>query len=108
MTDKNKPAHTIRRPGGLKLTIWKNDGQNGPFYTTNLSRSYQDKSGQWQETTSFHQDDLLYLSKMTDEAETWIANEQAKAKAARPTQEAPEGGYAEAETERKRAGGRQP
>ena len=106
MTEKNKPAHTIRRPGGLKLTIWKNDGEHGPFYTSNLSRSYKDESGQWKETTSFHQHDLLYLSKMADEAETWIANEQAKAKAADQGPDAAPSGHAERETGR-RTGGRQ-
>jgi hypothetical protein len=105
MTEKNKPAETIRRPGGLKVTIWKNDGDNGPFYTATPSRSYKD-GDQWKETSSFHQHDLLILAKMFDEAETWIANEQAKAKATQQPRDAEQPSHAERETERKRAGGR--
>jgi hypothetical protein len=95
MSEKNKPAHTIRRPGGLKLAIWKNDGEHGLFYTATATRSYKD-GDQWKETTSFHHQDLLPLAKMFDEAETWIAQELAKVKAA-------EQGYSERE-EQKRAG----
>ena len=104
MTEKNKPAHKIRN-GALTVTIWKNDGENGPFYTATPSRSYK-QGEEWKETNSYHQQDLLALAKMLDQAETWIANEQAKAKAAQQSHEALEGGYAERETERKRVGGK--
>ncbi len=106
MPEKNKPAHKIRN-GALTVTIWKNDGQEGPFYTTAASRSYKD-GDQWKETNSFHQQDLLTLAKMLDQAETWIAQEKAKARTAQHGAEEPPTGYADQETERKRAGGRQP
>lgn len=102
-TEKDKPAHTIRRHG-LKVTIWKNDDANGPFYTATASRSYKD-GDQWKETSSFHQQDLLILAKMVDEAETWMAQEQGKAKATPQPHDAGQG-YTERE-DRKRAGGQQ-
>src|SRR5690349_7115025 len=101
MSEKNRPAHKIRR-GPLTLTIWKNDTENGPMYTVNPSRSYKD-GDQWKETTSFHQQDLLVLGKLLDDAETWIAAQRAAARSTEPAQET---GYAEDEIERKQAGGR--
>jgi hypothetical protein len=81
MSDKRKPAHKIRR-GALTLTVWKNDGDNGPWYSVNLSRSYK-KDDQWAESDSFGQDDLLRLAKMLHEADSWIENtQQAERKAA--------------------------
>ena len=105
MSEKHKPAHKIRRPGGLTVTIWKNDGENGPFYSVTATRSYK-QGEEWKETTSFHQQDLLTLGKMLDQADTWIANEQAKAKLADQGHDPEQSGYTERETGRRAAGGR--
>lgn len=105
MTEKNQPAHKIRRAGGLTVTIWKNDGDNGPFYSVTATRSYK-QGEEWKETTSFHQQDLLPLGKMLDQADTWIAAEQAKAKLSDQSHDAEQSAHAERETGR-RAGGRQ-
>ena len=61
MSEKKQPAHKIRGAGGLTVTIWKNDGENGPFYSVNATRSYK-QGEEWKETTSFHQQDLLTLA----------------------------------------------
>jgi hypothetical protein len=105
MTEKNKPAHKIRGAGGLTVTIWKNDGENGPFYSVTPTRSY--KQGEdWKETNSYHAQDLLELAELLREARTWI-KEHALAKAAEHSQDAAEAGYAEREAGRRRAGGRE-
>mgnify|MGYP001801659492 CR=1 FL=1 len=36
----NQPADTIR-DGALKVTIWKNFGENGTFYSVEPSRTYK-------------------------------------------------------------------
>ncbi len=106
MTEKNKPAHKIRS-GALTVTIWKNDGEKGPFYTVTPSRSYK-QGEEWKEINSYHQHDLLTLAKMVDQADTWITNELAAAKAHHQGQDTEQPSHADRETGRKRAGGRQP
>lgn len=55
--------------GLVTATIWENDG----FYSVDLNRSYKDKDGQWQNTTSFGHSDLLNVAKSVERAENWIA-----------------------------------
>jgi hypothetical protein len=82
MSDKRQPAHKIRS-GALTLTVWKNDGENGPWHSITISRSYKNKEAQWAESDSFGQDDLLRLAKLLDQADSWIQSaEQAHRKAA--------------------------
>jgi hypothetical protein len=81
MTDKAKPAHKIRS-GALTVTVWKNDGDNGPWYSVTPSRAYK-QGDQWKDSDSFGQDDLLRLGKLLDQADSWIQSaEQAERKAA--------------------------
>jgi hypothetical protein len=75
-----KPAHTIRR-GALKVTIWRNEGEKGPWYSVTPSRSYKQGEG-WEESGSYGSDDLLPLAKMLGEADTWIIQQQAARQAA--------------------------
>ena len=103
MPEKNQPAHKIRGAGGLTVTIWKNDGDNGPFYTVNATRSYK-QGDQWKETTSFHPQDLLELTEMLREARAWM-REHALAHAAEHAADTDAAGYAERESGRKRAAG---
>lgn len=70
-----QPAHKIRL-GLITATIWNNDG----FYSVDLARSYKDREGQWQSTSSFAQADLLNLAKCAERAEIWIARQQAGGK----------------------------
>jgi hypothetical protein len=49
----DKPIHTIRA-GGVKATIWQNQGEGGnTFLTTTITRSYRDGNGEWKETNTF-------------------------------------------------------
>ncbi|MGB0497541.1 MAG: hypothetical protein ACPGID_04320 [Rubricella sp.] len=62
------PAHKIRL-GLITATIWDNDG----FHSVDLQRSYRDANGEWKNTTSFAQADLLNVAKCAERAEIWIA-----------------------------------
>ena len=79
-TDK-KPAAKFR-DGALTVTVWKNAGDKGAFYSVTPSRSYK-KGDTWSETDRFGYDDLMPLAKLLDEAHTWIRDkQQAERKAA--------------------------
>ncbi len=81
MSDKAKPAHKIRNRD-LIVTVWKNDGDKGAWYSVTPSRSYK-QGQQWKESDSFGEDDLLLLAKLLDEAHSWILNaRQSERKAA--------------------------
>lgn len=64
----NQPAHKVRL-GLITATIWDNNG----FHSVDLSRSYKDQNGDWQNTTSYSQSDLLNVAKCAERAEIWIA-----------------------------------
>lgn len=73
-TKPAQPAHKIRY-GALEATIWKNDGEKGPWYSVTASRSYK-QGEEWKQTNSFGFDDLLPLVKLMDLAHTWILERQ--------------------------------
>jgi hypothetical protein len=69
-TTKEKPIHEVRL-GLIKASIWKNDSENGVWYTAKFSRSY--KNGDvWGSSENFGRDDLLVLAKLADIVHTWI------------------------------------
>ena len=47
----NQPAHKIRR-GVLQVTIWRNTGDNGTWYSVIPSRGYKVGDDAWKETDS--------------------------------------------------------
>jgi hypothetical protein len=67
------PAHKIRI-SNLQATIWRNSGQNGTWYSVNLSRGFKTDEG-WRETDSLGQDDLLPAAKLLDLAHTWVMHQ---------------------------------
>ncbi|MFT3787357.1 MAG: hypothetical protein QM770_14515 [Tepidisphaeraceae bacterium] len=70
--DANRPAHTIRYRN-VKVSIWQNESNNGPFYSVTASRSWQDDKSQWHDSQSFKAGDLPTLAKAINDAHTWIA-----------------------------------
>lgn len=68
---KPRPVHEVRF-GAVRAAIWRNESQNGPWYSVTLSRLYKD-GDQWRDSTSFGRDDLLLVAKASDCAHTWIA-----------------------------------
>jgi hypothetical protein len=81
----SKPAHKLRN-GVLQVTIWRNSGEKGSWYSVTSSRSYKQDDDAWRETDSLNFDDLLSMAKLLDQAHTWIAQQQqADAKARKDT-----------------------
>jgi hypothetical protein len=84
----SQPAHKIRS-GVLQVTIWRNRGEKGNWYSVIPSRSYKNGDDTWKETDSLGFDDLLTMAKLFDLAHTWIMHQQqADAKARKESQQA--------------------
>lgn len=60
-TNKNKPADTLR-DGAIRATIWRNQSDNGVFFTTEFTRTYQDDQGTYHDSHSFSGVELLKLA----------------------------------------------
>ena len=78
----SQPAHKIRS-SVLQVTIWRNTGDKGNWYSVVPTRSYKQADDSWKETDSLGFDDLLTMAKLFDLAHTWIMHQQqadAKAK----------------------------
>ncbi len=84
----SSPAHKIRF-GVLQITIWRNTGDKGTWYSAVPSRSYKDGEDTWKETDSLGQDDLLAMGELHRQAFVWIMKQmQADAKARKARKEA--------------------
>ena len=70
----NKPRHKIRY-GKVVASIWVNEGENGDLYSVTFECLYL-KDGNWNSSNSFSRDDTLVLSKVANEANTWIHLQQ--------------------------------
>jgi hypothetical protein len=64
----NQPVHKVKI-GLIHAAIWENDG----FNSVEFSRSYKTSDGEWKNTSSFSQGDLLNLSKCAERAELWVS-----------------------------------
>ena len=71
----SQPAHKIRS-GVLQVTIWRNSGDKGNWYSVTHSRSYKDGDGVWKETDTLNFDALLPMGKLFDLAHTWVMHQQ--------------------------------
>jgi hypothetical protein len=84
----SKPAFKIRS-GVLQVTIWRNTGEKGNWYSVIPTRSYKQGDDIWKETESLGFDDLLTMAKLLDQAHSWIMHQQAAdAKARKESQQA--------------------
>ncbi|MEL7167754.1 MAG: hypothetical protein AAGN64_00250 [Bacteroidota bacterium] len=61
----NRPIDTIR-DGSLKATLWQRQGEKGPFYTVELSRTYTDADGKFHDSHSFSGTELLRIARLAD------------------------------------------
>lgn len=68
----NKPAHTVRI-GFVKATIWYNKNGDTGFYSVNLTKSYKNDKGDWQDGDSFNHADMPVVAKIADMASDWIS-----------------------------------
>jgi hypothetical protein len=84
----SKPTHKIRI-GVLQVTIWRNHGEKGNWYSVTPTRRYKNGDDTWRETDSLGFDDLLTMAKLFDHAHTWIIHQQqADAKARKESEKA--------------------
>lgn len=82
-TETNKPVDKIR-DGALVATIWKNPGKGDkpPFYSVEISRSYQDEEGAYHDSHSFSGSELLRAARLMNIAYSEILIHRAKDRAA--------------------------
>jgi hypothetical protein len=69
---KNNPPQEIIRDGNIKANIWRNDGENGPYHTTSFARTFKNQDGEYRDSQSFSQNDLLPLSELARNAYTRV------------------------------------
>jgi hypothetical protein len=68
--EKNPPVFKTSI-GYVKVSVFK----NGNFFNTELTKSYKDREGKWQDGTSLGTADLLNAAKCLERAEGWIADQ---------------------------------
>lgn len=84
----SQPAHKIR-DGVLQVTIWRNTGDKGNWYSVVSTRSYKQGDDSWKETDSFNADDCLAMAELLREAYAWIKMQRrADAKARKESEQA--------------------
>jgi len=73
MPDHNKPTPVeTLRDGRLKATTWENQGQDGPYYSVTLAKTYEDKNGRLQDSHSFTGSELLRIAELARESHVLI------------------------------------
>lgn len=78
----NGPEDTIR-DGSLKATIWRRNGQNGDYFTTDFAKTYEDEEGKLKDSRSFGDQELLRISELARKAHdrnTELRREEFKAR----------------------------
>ena len=71
----------ILRIGRIKAAVWENGADQRTFFNVTFARSYMDEQKQWHDADSFGRDDLLQLSKLADQAHTFVCERMAAQKA---------------------------
>lgn len=61
--ETNGPADVLR-DGNIKATIWKNERENGPSFSTVFARTWQDEEGAYRDSHSFSGTELLRVSEL--------------------------------------------
>jgi hypothetical protein len=73
----NTPIKRIAVGNGIRASIWQNQSKNGTWHTVTISRTYRD-GDQYKDTTSFRQDDLLYVAKAAEMAFAWCLQQRSE------------------------------
>ena len=95
-TSTSKPVAEIKS-GAIAASIWKNDGQNGPYYTVTFSRFYK-KDDQWQRTKTFRPKDMPAVADVAGQVTAHIATLTSEPEApVTPKKKAPRRGKAQAQ-----------
>lgn len=62
-SEPNRPEDVLR-DGNIKATIWKNERENGPSFSTIFARTWQDEEGAYRDSHSFSGTELLRVSEL--------------------------------------------
>lgn len=62
-----RPADVLR-DGSLKASLWRNEGDKGPFFAAEFSRTYTDADGHPRDSRTFVGGDLLKLAELARKA----------------------------------------
>lgn len=65
------PIRTLRI-GRLKAAVWENTSEDRTFYNVTFARTYMGEDKKLRDSDSFGRDDLLALSKLADQAHTYV------------------------------------
>jgi hypothetical protein len=60
------------RDGSLQVTVWRNTGDHGHYYSATPTRSFKKGDDAWAKTDSLNADDLLAMAELLREAYAWI------------------------------------
>ena len=72
---KKQPVKQFRI-GAISATIWPREHNGTVTYSTTIERSYKDKEGKWQRTSSFELGDLYVVEKLAPQAARFIEDLQ--------------------------------
>ena len=70
------PVKTLRI-GRVKAAVWENSGTERSFFNVTFTRTFVDEQKKFHDSTSFGRDDLLVLSKIADQAHSFICERMA-------------------------------
>lgn len=65
---ESNPPRDVMRDGNLKASIWRNEGEKGPFYSASLARTYKDQNGDLHDAHSFAGSELLRVAELARKA----------------------------------------
>ena len=93
--EKSKQSKPVQefRIGFVKAAVWKhhNPESGGRFFNVTFCRLYKKDGAQWASTESFGRDDLLAVSKVADQAHSWICAQGTDDRAVESRPESAEG-----------------
>lgn len=76
---KQRPAASVR-DGNLRIVLWRNESEKGPWFNCELSRTFQNENG-YQETNKVPASDLLRVAFLAQQAYGEYLELRAKEKA---------------------------
>jgi hypothetical protein len=77
------PVKTLRL-GRIKAAVWENGADQRSFFNVTFARTYMDEEKKFHDADSFGRDDLLLLSKLADQAHTFICERQSGSRSEEP------------------------
>lgn len=76
--ETKRPEKTFKA-GAVEAALWTNHAETGDFTTVQLTRSYKDREGAWQRSTSLRVSDLPRASLVLDKAYEYLTMESSEA-----------------------------